>query len=221
MRITLGGKTVVKGAPWWEYRMYCRILQGIWRLFGGRLAVSGLENMPMTGPCILVSNHQSYLDPPFLATVIPRIIHPMAKSTQFNTPGLNRFLSRVYVFPVRRFQTDPQAVRTVLRRLAAGCAVLIYIEGERTWDGRLQPFRIGVIKLILKAGVPVIPVRVDGAYEAWPRWHKPRPGTIAMRFGKPLTFPRLDRRADRTPAAIEQVRTTIEAALRGPQDGTD
>jgi 1-acyl-sn-glycerol-3-phosphate acyltransferase len=214
------GQAGVKASAWWQYRAYCLTLRGLWRVIGGRIEVSGLENMPRTGPCILISNHQSYLDPPFLATVIPRVIHPMAKSTQFNTPLLGRWLSHVYVFPVRRYQTDPQAARSVLRRLAAGAAVLIYIEGERSWDGRLQPLRLGVLKLILKAGVPVIPVRVDGAYEAWPRWHKLRPGTIAMRFGKPLTFPKLEHRRDRTPTQIAAVRDALTQALRGSADVT-
>ena len=208
-----------RGAPWWEYKLYCRLTALAWRAYGGRVEVDGLANVPADGPCLIIPNHQSNLEPLLIATVVPRMIHPMAKSIQFAVPVLGYMLARVYGFPVRRYQVDAQAARTVLRRLDNGAAVMIFPEGERTWDGRLQPFRIGVLRLILKAGVPVIPVRVQGAYETWPRWERaPRRGTVRLSFGKPLHFPKLDRRTDRTHAAVDQVRRELRAALSGPLD---
>ena len=188
--------TKVKAAWPWQYFLYCWILRTWWKFRGGTLHVMGLERMPMTGPCIVIANHQSYLDPLFLHAVVPRILHPMAKSTQFK--GFMGFmLAHVYTFPVRRYQTDPQAARTVLRRLAAGNAVMIYIEGERTWDGRLQPFRRGVLKLIQRAGVPVIPVRIDGAYEVWPRWDRSiQAHPVTFQFMEPLAVRRDDSLAE-------------------------
>jgi 1-acyl-sn-glycerol-3-phosphate acyltransferase len=184
----------------------------------GGLKAHGVENIPAKGPCIVISNHQSYLDPFFLHAVSPRILHAMAKSTQYATPLVAWWCGHIYVFPVRRYQTDPQAVRTVLRRLAAGHAVMIYVEGERTWDGRLQSPRLGIARLLLKANVPVIPCRIDGAYDVWPRWdRKPKPGRVTMTFGKPLQLPRVGSRAERQRAAPE-VLAAMRAALSGPLD---
>ncbi len=209
---------IVRGAAWWQYRFYCWLARTLWRAVGGRMDVVGLENVPMTGPCILIANHQSYLDPPFLHAVVPRILNPMAKSTQFASRLMGFLLAHVYTFPVRRYQTDPQAVRTVLRRLDAGMAIMIYMEGERTWDGRLQAPRLGVIRLLLKAGVPVIPVRVDGAYDVWPRWSsRPKPGVIRFTFHPPMHFPKLDDRRARD-AAVAATREQLMGALSGPLD---
>src|SRR5690606_38543582 len=69
-----------------------------------------------------------------------------------------------------RFEPDPQAVRLVLRRLREGHGVGLYIEGERSWGGRPQAPRRGTVRLILRAGVPVVPAAIAGSYEAWPRW---------------------------------------------------
>ncbi|HSL71387.1 MAG TPA: lysophospholipid acyltransferase family protein [Longimicrobiales bacterium] len=208
----------MRGASRWQYFFYCWLARALWRLWGGRFEIVGRENLPRTGACLLIANHQSYLDPPFLHAIVPRILHPMAKSTQFASKLMGFLLAHVYTFPVRRYQTDPQAVRTVLRRLDAGCAVMIYLEGERTWDGRLQPPRLGVIRLVLKAGVPVIPVRIDGSYEVWPRWaRRPRPGTMRFAFGEPMVFPKLDVRRERD-AAAPAARARLLAALKGPRD---
>lgn len=179
------------------YRFICWLVRTAWRPMGG-FDVRGLENIPARGPFIIISNHQSYLDPLFVQSVVPRILHAMAKSTQFASPMFRRAMTLVYAFPVRRFEIDPMAVRHVLRRLAEGEAVIIYIEGERTWDGELQSPRLGTVRLILKAGVPVIPCRIDGAYEAWPRWSsKPRRQKIRIEFRPPLRFPQLDAKRDR------------------------
>lgn len=200
----------VKGAWWWQYRLYCWLVQTAWRLFGGRIEVVGVEHVPRTGPCILVGNHQSYFDPPFLHGVVPRILHPIAKSTQFHG-FVGFFLAHVYTFPVRRYQIDAQAVRTFMRRLRAGGAVMVYVEGERTWDGRLQLFRRGVLKVLQVAGVPVIPVRIEGAYEAWPRWDsKLRRATMRFTFLEPFTPDPNE--------SLAELERRLRRALSGPLD---
>lgn len=209
---------VVRGGARWQYFFYCWLFRTLWRLVGGRLEARGLDHIPVTGPCIVISNHQSYLDPFFLHAMVPRTLHAMAKSTQFATPLSSWWCGHIYVFPVRRYQVDPQAVRTVLRRLAAGHAVMVYVEGERTWDGRLQPSRLGIARLLLKANVPVIPCRIDGAYEVWPRWDKRlKPGVVTLTFGQPLQLPRVGSRAERQQAVPEAL-AAIRAALSGPLD---
>ena len=179
----------------------------------GKVQVAGLEHIPGEGPFLLVANHQSYLDPMIIQTVVRREVYTMAKSTQFSDRLTGGILRRLKSFPVRRFETDPQAVRIALRRLGEGCGVGIYIEGERSWDGRLQAPRLGALRLILKAGVPVVPCGVSGAYDVWPRWDRAlKRGTVRVRFGEPLLFPRLDRKAARE-AALDATRDRLMGEL--------
>ncbi|MFW6079650.1 MAG: lysophospholipid acyltransferase family protein, partial [Gemmatimonadota bacterium] len=79
----------------------------------------------------------------------------------------------------------------------AGHGVGVYVEGERSWDGRLQPPRLGTLRLILKAGAPVVPCGIRGAYDVWPRWHSAiRRARVRITFGDHLRFEQLhDRRA--------------------------
>jgi 1-acyl-sn-glycerol-3-phosphate acyltransferase len=174
-----------------------------WPAFGG-FDVRGRENIPESGPFLLISNHQSVLDPFFIQTWVPQPVHPMAKSTQFASPIFAAVMKRCYAFPVRRFQVDPQAVRTALRRLAAGHPVHIYIEGERSWDGAIRPPKPGTVRLALKAGVPILPCGLDGAYDVWPRWDRAlRRGRVTVAFGKPFRLPQLDDRKAREAALPE------------------
>ncbi|HEX7118734.1 MAG TPA: lysophospholipid acyltransferase family protein [Longimicrobiales bacterium] len=196
------------------YRFCQATVRTLWPLVG-RLDVRGLDNVPSTGSFLLIGNHQSILDPILIQAVCPRPVHTMAKSTQFTSPLFAWLMPRILSFPVRRYETDPQAVRYALARLREGEPVGIYVEGERSWDGRLQPPRLGAIRLILKAGVPVVPVTIQGAYEVWPRWHRSiRRETIRIEFRPPLSFPKLDRRAERE-AALREAAARIMAALGG------
>lgn len=89
---------------------------------------------------------------------------------------------------------------------------MIYIEGERTWDGRLQPFRRGVLKLARVAQVPIVPVRIDGAYDVWPRWdRKIKRGTLRFSFKRPFTPTGQE--------SLGQLEATLRQALNGPLDG--
>jgi 1-acyl-sn-glycerol-3-phosphate acyltransferase len=198
-----------------------RLVRTLWPLVG-RLEVEGLENVPETGPFLLVANHQSYLDPILIQAVVRRPIFTMAKSTEFSTPIVGWILKRLRSFPVRRFEIDPQAVRIALRLLRQGQGVGVYIEGERTWDGRLQPPRLGTVRLILRAGVPVVPCGVSGAFDLWPRWDRRlRRGTVRLRFGSPLRFPQIRDRAARNAAVPGTARHVMEVieALRVEREG--
>lgn len=174
-----------------------------WPWIGG-LSVEGQEHIPTTGAFLLLSNHQSVLDPFFIETFVPRPIHQMAKSTQFASRALAWAMRACYAYPVRRFQVDPQAVRFTLRRLAEGDPVHIYVEGERTWDGALRPARPGTVRLALKAGVPIVPCVIDGAYDVWPRWSRGlRRAPVRVAFGEPFRLPHIHGRAEREAAVPE------------------
>ena len=137
----------------------------------------------------------------------------MTKNSQFDHRLLDRFLVWARAFPVRRYTTDAVAVRNALRILAAREVLGLFPEGERCWDGRLQPFKRTTLRLMLAAGVPVVPVGISGAYPLMPRWSSGvRRGTVTLRFGAPLDLPTLDVR-NQSPhqilAAGEKLRSAI------------
>jgi 1-acyl-sn-glycerol-3-phosphate acyltransferase len=191
-----------------------------WSALAG-LEVRGLANIPSKGSFLLICNHESNLDPILIQAVIPRAIHAMAKSSQFLVPVVGFLMKRILAFPVRRFQVDPQAVRLALRRLRSGDGVAVYIEGERSWDGRLQSARPGTVRLALKAGVPVIPCGISGSYEAWPRWaSRPQLLPIRITFGQPIHFPQLDSRPARE-AALADATALIMGVLQNLSEGSN
>ncbi len=182
-----------------------------------RFRVEGRGNVPDGGPFILAVNHASILDGALAQMACPRTVHTMTKSSQFRSAPFRWLLLGLQAFPVRRYRVDPQAVRTVLRLLGEGRGVGIYPEAERSWDGRGQPFRRGAIRLILKAGVPVVPCGISGSYDVWPRWsRRARRGDITIRFGVPLDFGRHDSREGREAAfgeAERELRTALDALI--------
>lgn len=179
-----------------------------------RVEVEGREHLPSAGPFILVANHQSVLDPILVQSAVPRNdIYTLTKSTQFDGALFRWVLPRANAVPVRRYRVDPQAVRVMLRHLEAGRGVGIYPEGERTWDGSIQPLRRGSIRVILKAGVPVVPCGVAGTFGVWPRWsRRVRGGPVRIRFGPPMKFGRHDDRNERE-ALLEETAAAIRRAL--------
>jgi 1-acyl-sn-glycerol-3-phosphate acyltransferase len=182
------------------------------------LEVVGEENIPATGPFILVPNHQGFLDPLIVGVVCKRPLYALAKSTQFAGKFMSWLMPRVNAIPTRRYRVEPQAVRVVLRCLAEGKAVGIYPEGERCWDGEIQPFRRGTIRLLLKAGVPVVPCGVAGSYDVMPRWSKTiRRARVRVEFGEPILWPAMDDRDQRNafrPEATEQLMEALKELSR-------
>ncbi|HEX9109176.1 MAG TPA: lysophospholipid acyltransferase family protein [Longimicrobiales bacterium] len=201
------------------YPLFQRIVRTGWR-FIGPVELVGLENVPEQGPVLVIANHQSILDPILIQSFCPRPMHTMAKSTQYGSRVMGWLLPRLLAFPVRRYQVDPQSVRSVLRHLEQGHAVGIYVEGERSWDGKLQRPRLGTVRLLLKAGVPIVPVGISGSYDVLPRWdHGLRRAPVRIAFGEPLRWPRLDRREEREralPGAAAELMRAIERLLEPP-----
>ena len=196
---------------WYEF--FRPVAKGI-SVASSRLTIEGRENIPREGPFFLVANHQSVLDPVLIQAHCPRAVHSFAKSTQFSSGAVSRWLlPRINAIPARRYRVDPQVVRTALRLLDEGEAVCVYPEGERSWDGRLQPLRRGTVRLILKAGVAVVPCGVSGSFTAWPRWsRRPRRARVVIRFGTPIHFGRHDTR-DQREAVLDDAYERLATAL--------
>ena len=165
---------------WFAVRLFAQIV-----LVGAfRARVFGQRNMPLFGGLLLVSNHQSYLDPALLVIGIQRRINFMARRTLFRNKLFGMLISGLNAFPVSRGGRDIAAMREAVRRLKAGECLLVFPEGTRTLDGEIGRLQPGVSALAGRAGVPLLPVVIDGAFRAWPRGGLPRPYPIAASFGR-------------------------------------
>src|SRR5881409_376367 len=140
----------------------------IGRLFF-RFRVVHRERMIQSGPVILAMNHESYLDPLLAGTTCDRAIYFLARRTLLDAPLLGWLLPKLNVIPVNQEGVDRSAIKALIRILKAGNGVLVFPEGSRALDGKLQPAEPGLGLVIAKTLAPVVPMRIFGAHEALPR----------------------------------------------------
>jgi 1-acyl-sn-glycerol-3-phosphate acyltransferase len=174
------------------------------------LELYGTHHIPDDGPVIIAPNHQTYADPPLVTIPVRRPVYYMAWSRLFAIPVFAGFIRRLRAFPVDIDASDTRAIREAARLLRAGEALMIFPEGGRTPDGALQPFKLGAFRLAVAHGAPVLPVTIEGGFEAWPPG-KTLPGRGRIR----ITYHGLERPAaskDRREAA-EDLRTRVTARI--------
>ncbi|WP_299057741.1 lysophospholipid acyltransferase family protein [uncultured Nocardioides sp.] len=165
-----------------------------------RPRVEGLENVPDEGPAVLASNHLSYADWLFMPLTLSRRVSFVAKAEYFTGPGVKgwlqkRFFSGAGQIPIDRSGVDAAAGALMSAKKVLGRGELfgIYPEGTRSHDGRLYRGKVGVARLALETGVPVIPVAVVGTDEVAPPGKKfGRITRPVVRFGPPLDFARYE-----------------------------
>jgi 1-acyl-sn-glycerol-3-phosphate acyltransferase len=150
--------------------------------------VEGVENIPASGPAILMINHIALVDPVVVLGVVPRQIVPMAKIEVYDYPVIGILPKMWEVIPVRRQEVDRRAVRQALQVLQAGEVILVAPEGTR--HPRLQEAREGVAFLARRTNAPIIPVAVDGTigfptFRGSARWRGPG---VTIRFGRGFRF---------------------------------
>lgn len=169
------------------YRIVQQIVRFLMTVFYD-LKVYGRWNVPATGGVLLASNHQSFLDPVVLAIGSQdRMLSFLAKSELFKNPVFGRLIWALNAFPVEQGSGDVGAVKESIRRLADGHMLNVFPEGSRTPDGDIHPLEKGVGLVIRRAKVTVVPVVVDGSFEAWPRFRPgPRCHPIRVMFGTPI-----------------------------------
>ncbi|WP_101830735.1 lysophospholipid acyltransferase family protein [Frankia canadensis] len=185
------------------YWMLKVILTPVLRVFW-RPWVEGAENIPAEGAAILAGNHLSFLDHFFLPLVVPRRVTFLAKSDYFTEAGVKGWFKRIFFsgagqIPIDRSggKASEGALRSGVRVLRQGRLLGIYPEGTRSPDGRLYRGKIGVARMALEAGVPVIPVAMIGTFEVQPPGQLiPKIRRIGMRVGRPLDFSRYADMAD-------------------------
>lgn len=150
------------------------------------------ERVPLEGPVIIASNHASIIDPPLIGSYLHRSINYLARESLFRFPVVGWVLRHWQSVPVDRDGGGAAGLRAILSRLLDGGAIILFPEGTRTRDGRLQPARSGIGLTVIKSTAPVVPVRVFGTFQAYNRFMRwPRPHRIEVKYGRPMGFEKL------------------------------
>jgi cytidylate kinase len=158
-----------------------------------RFRILHRERMIQSGPVILAMNHQSFFDPPLAGNASDRAIFFLARRTLLDHWFWGWLLPKLNVIPVDQEGSDRSALKALIRILRAGEATLVFPEGARTLDGNLQPAQPGLGLVIAKTLAPVVPMRIFGAHEAWPRGsRKIRFHPITIVVGHPIFFTQAD-----------------------------
>jgi 1-acyl-sn-glycerol-3-phosphate acyltransferase len=153
------------------------------------LSATGYETLP-AGPFIVAGNHSSLLDWVFVARFVERPIRFVLTREFYDQAGLTALYRRLGVIPIRDGSIELSAVRQLLATLGRGEIVGVFPEGRITRDGALLPAQPGVIAIAARARVPIVPVGVRGAFEAFPREARlPRPHAVRVVYGTPLEIP--------------------------------
>lgn len=167
---------------------FCKILLRIllkvffWRETFGR------ENFP-EGATLITCNHQSYLDPPVVGSSAPEKPVYVARRSLTSTRIIKWLFVKWNTIPITPGEPDLDAVKTIFRRLESGEKVLLFPEGKRSQDGKLQPLKRGFAMIVARSGVPVIPTWVYGTHNAMPKGRSLiLPAKIIVAFGKPIYF---------------------------------
>jgi 1-acyl-sn-glycerol-3-phosphate acyltransferase len=168
---------------------FCRELSRLLAKMAFRLRILHRERMIEEGPLILAVNHSSYFDPPLAGMCSRRDVYYLARKNLLQWPILGPMFPDMNVIPVERDGNDMSALREVIKKIREGNGVVLFPEGTRSRDGQLQPARAGIGLVIAKTRAPVLPMRIFGAFDAFPKGSKRLhfvPITVAL--GEPIRF---------------------------------
>ena len=149
-----------------------------------RLHVYGAERVPLSGGLVVAANHFSWIDPPVVGAASPRVLYFLAKIEAHRVPGLGELIRAFGTFPVRRGESDRDAVRLMRQIVRDGNALGMFVEGTRQRSGvpgRVQP---GAAMVALNEDVPVIPIAVHGSQ----RWQPGNFAPVSAAWGEPFRF---------------------------------
>ena len=161
-----------------------------------RPKVTGLRNVPQSGPVIIASNHLSFSDSIFMPLVVPRKVTFLAKSEYFTSPGIKGFIKKITFIALGQVPVDRSggrrseaALLTGLDLLANGACMGIYPEGTRSPDGKLYKGRTGIARMAIESGAAVVPVAMFNTAEIQPTGQVvPKVQRVEMIFGEPLNY---------------------------------
>jgi 1-acyl-sn-glycerol-3-phosphate acyltransferase len=159
------------------------------RIAGVKVRTLGLEKIDPARTYIFMSNHISNLDPPLTLPLIPRRTSVMVKKGLFKVPILRQIMLIGSLVPVDRGNREAgiTAVRDALRAIGQGLNMTIYVEGQRSFDGKLLPFKKGPFYLAQECSVPIVPITISGTEAVMPKARFAiRPGTVTVQFHDPI-----------------------------------
>lgn len=152
-----------------------------------RLSVRGAKNVPRKGAVLIVANHASNLDPPFMAAASPRISNFLSKEEVFDVPFIGWYSRKIgHAHPLSRDRMDRQALRGFMDMLRRGEVLVLFPEGTRTRDGSLGEPKPGASMLARSTDdLVIVPAYIDGSFEAMGRGKSfPRPHKVTITFGE-------------------------------------
>ncbi len=208
------------GFPWTfitgDIRLLYRLFMigawgGAW-LTGVRVNTIGLDKLDPARSYIFMSNHVSNLDPPITIPLIPKRTSVMVKKELFSFPILGRAMRMGSLVPVDRGNRDAgiEAVRAAKKVVQQGLNMTIYVEGKRSFDGKLLPFKKGPFYLAMECGVPVVPVTITGTHYVMPKGRFAiKPGLVTVNFHRPIEPEEFGSRE----CLMEKVRAAIDSGL--------
>lgn len=176
--------------------IFCNSATRLFALIYFRFRVFKSERYPIDGPVLICANHQSHMDPILVANGCTRYVGFVARESLFKFKPFGWLITVLGAFPINR-DGGIAGIKETLKRLKRGEVVLIFPEGTRTPDGTLQDFKSGFCAIARRSKVPIVPVAIDGAYDAWPKKVMlPRPRSIKLKVGNPITFAEYDSLSD-------------------------
>lgn len=170
------------------YRAGCAGARATLRAAGVRLRITGLDKIPAGRALVFMPNHQSNIDPPAMVGALPPVL-VLGKQEFFRAPILGRAMRRRGFIPIDR-RNRARAIAAVdeaVKSLQAGRSFLLFPEGTRSPDGRLGAFKKGVFMMALKAGAPIVPISISGAFKVMPKGRFAiRPGAVRVTIHDPV-----------------------------------
>ena len=181
------------------------------------LRIDGRQHWPREGGVLVCANHQSSLDPVLVGMTCSRRMNFLARKTLFQNRAFAWLIRAQDAIPVDREGSGFGGLKESLRRLRRGELVLIFPEGTRTPDGIVQPLKPGFVAMARRSGVPIVPVGIEGAFQAWPKGRKlPRCTRVAVVVGPPVSAERMQSLDDAAlvQCVADNLRAVHEAAKR-------
>ena len=202
--------TWLEPPSWWERAVWSagQVLTRFLVRLVSQVRTEGTEQLPQRGPYVLCPNHASYLDAPVLAATLPwtildQVVWAGSVDAMFSNPVSRLFSRLARVLPIDPVGGAGTGFALSAQALGHRRILVWFPEGWRTTDGLLRPFLPGIGALMLRAPVPIVPVRIEGTFAAWPAQRRfPRPHPIVVRFGTPIASERWEALREYDDAAV-------------------
>ncbi|HEX4283595.1 MAG TPA: lysophospholipid acyltransferase family protein [Terracidiphilus sp.] len=211
--------TILTGNVMPLYNASMKIVRSGFRIAGIRVEVTGLENVPPNTPCIFMANHVSNLDPPALIPNIPGRTSAFLKRSLMKIPVLGYGMKLGDFIPVARDGSVENAIesaRTARDVLQKGVHIMTFVEGTRSTDGRLLPFKKGPFYLAMETAAPCVPVSIHGTEKMMAKGSlRIKPGTAYIAFQPPIYPADFATREDLMDAMRSAIAAGLPEGMRG------